>query len=94
MAKSPSSKKKIPSPKKKKGAKIKKDKLGQTLKALEGVRHVQYFGQLNEDGTPEIDLDELKKLKKKLEKKGISTGQVRFVALNAPFKRRSQDLPT
>ena len=36
-----------------------------------------------------IDLKELEELKKKLESEGINPGKVRFVALNAPFKRRS-----
>lgn len=90
MAKSPSSKANNPSSKKKKGGKIKKDKFGEALKTLEGARHVHYFGQLNEDGSHVIDEDELKKLKKKLKGKGIKLSNVRFVALNAPFKRRSQ----
>jgi hypothetical protein len=42
---------------------------------------------LNKDGTAEIDFDSLEALKKKLGK--AASGKVRFVALNAPFKRRS-----
>ncbi len=84
MAKRGSSKKKPA-----KSAKAKKDKLGKALDTLKGARHVQYFGQLSADGVPEIDAAELSKLKRKLKKKKIALGKVRFIALNAPFKRRS-----
>ena len=42
----------------------------------------------SEDGTPNIDHQALDGLKSKLEK-GARWKKVRFVALNAPFKRRS-----
>jgi hypothetical protein len=51
----------------------------------------QEFGKLNADGSYEIDPDLLEKFKKQM---GKSTwGRVRFVALNAPFKRRSPISP-
>lgn len=59
------------------------------LKALEGKRHVQFVGGIDEDGNAKIDLKELEELKKKLKSEGINPGRVRFVALNAPFMRRS-----
>jgi hypothetical protein len=45
----------------------------------------QEFGKLNKDGTARIDFEALEKFKKSLGK----TANVRFKALNAPFKRRS-----
>jgi hypothetical protein len=74
MAKSPSSKK---------GASF-----GTAMKALKGVGVPnQEFGRLSKAGTAEIDSEALEALKKKL---GPATWRrVRFVALNAPFKRRS-----
>jgi hypothetical protein len=84
MAKSPKSKAKK--------AKAKGGKFGQAMQALKGVGVPQQeFGRLNKDGTAEIDLDSLEALKKKLGKAAV--GKVRFVALNAPFKRRSAILP-
>ena len=44
-------------------------------------------GQVNADGTVTIDKNKLDKLKTKLGQAAWS--KVRFVALNAPFKRRS-----
>lgn len=80
MAKSPKSKARK--------AKAKGSKFGQAMQALKGVGVPQQeFGRLNKDGTAEIDLDSLEALKKKLGKAAV--GKVRFVALNAPFKRRS-----
>ena len=81
MAKSPKSK-----------AKEAKAKTGgtfrQAMNALEGVGVPQQeFGKLNKDGTAKIDFDSLEELKKKLGKAALA--KVRFVALNAPFKRRS-----
>jgi len=80
MAKRPKSKARV--------AKAKVGKFGQAMQALKGVGVPQQeFGRLNKDGTAEIDLDSLEALKKKLGKAAV--GKVRFVALNAPFKRRS-----
>jgi hypothetical protein len=59
------------------------------LKALEGRRHFQFVGEMDQDGNVKIDLKELEELKKKLEALGISPGNVKFVAMNAPFMRRS-----
>jgi hypothetical protein len=71
-----------------KKAKKAKGKFGQALQALEDVGVPQQeFGKLNKDGTAEIDFDRLEALKKKLGK--AASGKFRFVALNAPFKRRS-----
>jgi hypothetical protein len=73
------------SPKKAKKAKA---SFGQAMQALKTVGvPQQQFGKLNNDGTAKIDLDSLEKLKKKLGKATFK--KVRFVALNAPFKRRS-----
>jgi hypothetical protein len=80
MAKRPKSKARV--------AKVKVGKFGRAMQALKGVGVPQQeFGRLNKDGTAEIDLDSLEALKKKLGKAAV--GKVRFVALNAPFKRRS-----
>jgi hypothetical protein len=74
MAKSPSSKKRA--------------NYGAAMKALKGVGVPnQEFGGLSKDGTFEIDPKRLEVLKKKLGKAAWS--KVHFVALNAPFKRRS-----
>jgi hypothetical protein len=51
----------------------------------------QAFGRLNKDGTAEIDFETLERFKKKLGKALFA--KVRFVARNAPFKRRSVILP-
>jgi hypothetical protein len=61
---------------------------GQAVQALDdaGVPQ-QEFGSLNRDGVPEIDFQTLEKFKKKLGSARFA--KVRFVALNAPFKRRS-----
>jgi hypothetical protein len=65
-----------------------RDKFAQAMEALEGVGVPQQeFGQLNKDGTANIDLQKLEELKKKLGAEAWR--KVRFVALNAPFKRRS-----
>jgi len=42
---------------------------------------------LNRDGTAEIDFESLERFKKKLGR--AASANVRFRALNAPFKRRS-----
>jgi hypothetical protein len=52
----------------------------------------QTFGRLNKDGTAEIDFVSLESFKKKLGRARV--GKVRFVARNAPFKRRSAIPPT
>jgi len=65
---------------------------GQAMQALKATGvPTEEFGRLNKDGTVEIDPDGLQALKKKLGAKVWA--KVRFVALNAPFKRRSQ-IPT
>ena len=71
-----------------KKAKKAKGKFGQAMQALKDIGVPQQeFGKLNNDGTAEIDFDSLEALKKKL---GTAAARkVRFVALNAPFKRRS-----
>jgi hypothetical protein len=85
MAKSPKSKAKK--------AKAKKATFNQAMNALKGVGVPQkQFGKLNNDGTAKIDFDSLEQLKKNLGKAAF--GKVRFVALNAPFKRRSVIPPT
>lgn len=65
---------------------------GAAVKALRsaGVPH-QEFGRVNADGTHKTQPAQLEKLKKKLGSKG--RGHIRFVALNAPFKRRSPVAP-
>jgi hypothetical protein len=83
MAKRASSKKKAA-----KGRKTKRASFSGAMRALAGAgvpRH--HVGHLNEDGTHHIDPDKVEALKKKLGKE--QWGKVRFVALNAPFKRRS-----
>jgi hypothetical protein len=64
---------------------------GAAVKALRsaGVPH-QEFGRVNADGTHRVNPAQLEKLKKKL---GSKRGHIRFVALNAPFKRRSPVAP-
>ena len=49
------------------------------------------FGRLNTDGSYEIDPNKLEQFKQKVGKGTWS--KVRFVALNAPFKRRSPTSP-
>ena len=76
-------------------AKAKKARAGkyrQAVQALEaaGVPQ-QEFGKLNRDGTAEIDFESLERFKKKLGRALFA--KVRFVARNAPFKRRSVILP-
>jgi hypothetical protein len=65
-----------------------KAKHRQAVKALDAaeVPH-QEFGKLNQDGTPKIDFKSLEEFKKKVGKAAFAN--VRFRALNAPFKRRS-----
>jgi hypothetical protein len=75
-----------------KGRRAKVGTFGEAVKALKGARvpHKE-FGQFNNDGTVKIDPRKLDRLKQRL---GVAAGRtVRFVALNAPFKRRSPSPP-
>jgi hypothetical protein len=65
---------------------------GAAVKALRsaGVPH-QEFGRVNADGTHKVQPAQLERLKKRLGRSG--RGHIRFVALNAPFKRRSPVAP-
>ena len=81
---------KRPSPPKK-VVKPRKDKIDEVLDKIEkGVPRVK-FGRMNKDGTANINPEKLEEFKKKLEKKfgEAAFSKVHFVALNAPFKRRS-----
>jgi hypothetical protein len=73
--------------------KRKRVNFGEAKRMLEcvGVEH-QEFGRLHPDGSHRVDPAQLEKLKKKLGK--ATWSRVRFVALNAPFKRRSPVSPT
>jgi len=70
----------------------KKVSFGAAVKALRsaGVVH-QEFGRVNADGSHRVNPAQIEKLKKKLGRSG--QGNIRFVALNAPFKRRSPVAP-
>lgn len=73
-------------------AKKSKGNFRQAVKALGSARvPAKEFGKFNSDGTISFDHKALEGLKKKLGK--ASSKKVRFVALNAPFKRRSPTLP-
>jgi hypothetical protein len=88
MAKNPKSKARKAKTKKAGGATFR-----QAMQALQDVGVPQQeFGKLKKDGTVEIDVESLEKLKKKLGK--AASAGVRFVALNAPFKRRSAIPPS
>jgi hypothetical protein len=65
---------------------------GAAVKALRsaGVPH-QEFGRVHTDGTHRVNPAQIEKLKKKLGRSGRA--HIRFVALNAPFKRRSPVAP-
>ena len=65
---------------------------GAAVKALRtaGVPH-QEFGRVNPDGSHKTRPEQLDRLKKRLGKS--RRGHIRFVALNAPFKRRSPVSP-
>ena len=69
-------------------ARSSRNKYQNAMRAAEeaGV-NIQEIGQLNKDGTISIDPEKLEELKKKLGAAAWRT--VRFVALNAPFNRRS-----
>jgi hypothetical protein len=83
MAKSPKSK-----ARKAKAKKARAGKYRDAVRALEDVGvPCQEFGKLNKDGTAQIDFEALEKFKKSLGK--VAAANVRFKALNAPFKRRS-----
>lgn len=87
MAKGGSSKKKAG-----KARKAKKGKFGDAMKALEDVDvPKKKFGQVNDDGSVSLDPEKLEELKDKVGTERWSN--VRFVALNAPFKRRSPTPP-
>ena len=76
----------------KKGAKARRGTFQEAMKALEGVKvPKEQIGQLGKDGIATMDLHGVEKLKKKLGEQAWS--KVRFVALNAPFKRRSPSSP-
>jgi hypothetical protein len=63
------------------------------MKALAAVgAPKKEIGQLNTDGSVKIDPKKLETFKKQLGK--ATWSKVRFVALNAPFKRRSPISPT
>lgn len=83
MAKSPKSK-----ARKAKAKKARAGKYREAVRALEAVGvPCQEFGKLNRDGTAEIDFETLERFKRKLGSPRFAN--VRFKALNAPFKRRS-----
>jgi hypothetical protein len=92
MARTPRSQKKgAPSPRKKGAAPRKAGAAtyNDAMSALEGVAVIkQEFGRLNKDGTANIDTEKLEELKRTLGE--VAWSKVRFVALNAPFKRRTQ----
>jgi hydrogenase maturation factor HypE len=68
------------------------NKFRQAMDALEGVGvDKQEIGKLNRDGTVSIDSAKLEELKRTLGEAAWS--RVRFVALNAPFNRRSPIRP-
>jgi hypothetical protein len=77
---------------KRKGAKARKGTFSEAVKALgdAGVPNKE-FGQFNADGTVTINQEVLEDLRTKFGKDTLR--KVRFVALNAPFKRRSQIPP-
>jgi hypothetical protein len=76
---------------KKKGAKGRRGTFAQAMRALEGAGvPKQQVGRVSTTGTANIDLNQIEALKKKL---GSGWRKVRFVALNAPFKRRSPITP-
>jgi hypothetical protein len=67
-------------------------KLKKAYQALKGVIRAQEVGTMDAKGNVQLNLDELETLKEELGKAALT--RVRFVALNAPFKRRSPILPT
>jgi hypothetical protein len=88
--------KRASSKKKKKMAKrpsSKKKGFRAAMQALGGVNiNTHDIGRVAEDGEARIDYEQLEKLKEKLGEGAWR--KVRFVALNAPFKRRSPIAPT
>jgi hypothetical protein len=77
---------------KRKGLKARKGTYSDAVKALgdAGVPNEE-FGKFNADGTVTIDQEVLEDLRTKFDKESLR--KVRFRALNAPFKRRSQIPP-
>jgi hypothetical protein len=72
-------------------SKKKRVSFGEAVKALRGVGvDHQEFGRVRADGTHSVDPAQIEKLKRKLGKRRVN---IRFVALNAPFKRRSPIAP-
>jgi hypothetical protein len=75
----------------KKKAKARSAKAGTFSQAMTALRGANVprteFGRFNEDGTPDINQEALEKVKSKLGE--TAWRKVRFVALNAPFKRQS-----
>ena len=68
----------------------KKTKFDKVMDKAEEVGAPQHtFGHGNKDGTANIDPEELEKFREKVEKQGVSWTKVKFVAMNAPFMRRS-----
>lgn len=73
-------------------AKRKRVSFGEAVKALRGVGvDHQEFGRVHADGTHSVNPAQVEKLKKKLGRSGRAN--IRFVALNAPFRRRSPIAP-
>jgi hypothetical protein len=76
--------------KKKRAVKQKPMTFEAALTALGGPpRHIRFVGGLDTAGQIQLDPTELEALKKKLQALGISWDKVKFVAMNAPFMRRS-----
>lgn len=70
------------------GPSKKRTKFEKAIEAAAGVGvPAEEFGKVNKDGSFKIDIEQLEDLKKKLG--AAEWSKVRFVALNAPFKRRS-----
>jgi hypothetical protein len=71
----------------------KKVTFGKAMRELQRVGvEKQQFGRMRGDGTHSVDSKHIEKMKQKVGKAAWS--RVRFVALNAPFKRRSPISPT
>lgn len=90
MARTPRPQKKSAAGPQKKGAPSPKAgaTFNEAMKALESVEVTKHeIGRLNKDGTAHFDPKKLEDLKERLGNAAWS--KVRFVALNAPFKRRT-----
>jgi hypothetical protein len=71
-------------------AKKKRATFGEAMRALQRAKvDTQQFGKMRGDGSHSLDSKNIEKMKAKVGKAAWS--RVRFVALNAPFKRRSPD---